>query len=369
MNEQQRTSDKTNEHVDFARRALLMLPIITGLPTTLAGQAMAATSSNLAARALPPRTLPVPDTVGPALQAVIATPYPVGWDVIPQTAAQWNELASLSATAAAPFIAEIYRRFDIRVEKSRIGDVNVFTITPAEIPAANRNCILLHLHGGGNVLYPGESGAGEGMLMAGFGRYKVISIDYRMGPDFPFPASLDDATAVWRALLNDHDPRRMGVFGSSSGGGLTLALMLRAKAEALPLPAAIAPGTPWVDLTGAGDSIMANAFVDNVLVASTGWAGAAAKLYAGTHDLRDPLISPIFGDFSGLPPAILTSGTRDLFLSHTVRTHRKLRHAGIDARLQVFEGQSHAQFLDPFVPETEEAFSEIARFFTLHLKT
>jgi acetyl esterase/lipase len=161
----------------------------------------------------------------------------------------------------------------------------------------------------------------------------------------------------------------MAIFGSSSGGGLTLALMLRAKAEGLPLPAAIAPGTPWVDLTGAGDSIMANAFVDNVLVASTGWAGAAAKLYAGGHDLRDPLISPIFGDFSGLPPAILTSGTRDLFLSHTVRTHRKLRQAGIDARLQVFEGQSHAQYLDPFVPETEEAFSEIARFFAMYLKT
>src|SRR6516162_6932222 len=109
MNEQQRATDKTNEHVDFARRTLLMLPIISGLPTTLAGQAMAATSSNLAARALPPRTLPVPEKVSPALQAVIAAPYPVGWDVIPQTTAEWNELASLSAAAAAPFIAEIYR--------------------------------------------------------------------------------------------------------------------------------------------------------------------------------------------------------------------------------------------------------------------
>ena len=368
MNAQQGATDKTSEHVDFVRRTLLMLPIITGLPTPIAGQTMAATPSNLAARALPPRTLPVPDTVSAALQAVIAAPYPVGWDVIPQTAAQWNALASQSAAAAAPFIAEIYRRFDIRVEKGRIGDVNVFTVTPAEIPAANRKSLLLHLHGGGSVLYPGEAVAGEGMLMAGFGRYKVISVDYRMGPDFPFPAPLDDATAVWRALLHDHDPRGMAIFGSSSGGGLTLALMLRAKAEGLPLPAAIAPGTPWVDLTGAGDSIMANAFVDNVLVASTGWAGAAAKLYAGGHDLRDPLVSPIFGDFSGLPPAILTSGTRDLFLSHTVRTHRKLRQAGIDARLQVFEGQSHAQYLDPFVPETEEAFSEIARFFAAYLK-
>ncbi len=369
MNEQQQRADETSEQVDFVRRGLFMLPIMTVLPTTIAGQTMAATPSNLPARELPTRTLPVPDTVSPALQAVIAAPYPAGWDVIPQTAAQWNTLASQSAAAAAPFLVEIYRRFPIRVEKSRIANVNVFIITPAEIPQANRDCVLLHLHGGGNVLYPGEAGAGEGMLMAGFGRYKVISVDYRMGPDFPFPASLDDATAVWRALVEDHEPRRMAVFGSSSGGGLTLALMLRAKAQGLPLPAAIAPGTPWVDLTGAGDSIMANAFVDNVLVASTGWAGAAAKLYAGGHDLRDPLISPIFGDFSGFPPAILTSGTRDLFLSHTVRTHRKLRQAGVDARLQVLEGQSHAQYLDPFVPETEEAFSEIARFFAVYLKT
>ncbi len=363
-----RTADETIEHIDFVRRTLLMLPIMTVLPTTIAGQARAATSSKLAARELPARALPVPDTVSPALQALIAAPYPTGWDVIPQTAAEWNTLASQSAAAAGPFLAEIYRRFDIRLDKGLVGNVNVFTITPAEIPQAHRNCVLLHLHGGGNVLYPGEAGAGEGMLMAGLGRYKVISIDYRMGPDFPFPASLDDATTVWRALLNDHDPRRMAVFGSSSGGGLTLALMLRAKAEGLSLPAAIAPGTPWVDLTGAGDSIMANAFVDNVLVASSGWAGAAAKLYAGGHDLRDPLISPIFGDFSGFPPAILTSGTRDLFLSHTVRTHRKLRQAGVDARLQVFEGQSHAQYLDPFVPETEEAFSEIAQFFATYMK-
>ena len=109
------------------------------------------------------------------------------------------------------------------------------------------------------------------------------------------------------------------------------------------------------------------AFVDNVLVSNTGWAGAAAKLYAAGRDLRDPLLSPIYGDFSGFPPAILTSGTRDLFLSNTVLTHRKLIQAGVDPRLRVFEGQSHAQFLAPFVPETEEAFSEIAPFLQIHL--
>jgi monoterpene epsilon-lactone hydrolase len=205
------------------------------------------------------------------------------------------------------------------------------------------------------------------MIMAGLEGFEVISVDYRMPPDFPFPAAVDDALAVWRALVADRDPRRMAVFGSSSGGGLTLALMLRARSAGVPLPAAIAPATPWVDLTGEGDSLSTNEYVDNVLVSNSGWLGAAAQLYSSGHDMRDPLISPIYGDFRGLPPAILTTGTRDLLLSHTVRAHRKLRQAGTPAALQVFEGQSHAQYLEPFIPETGEAFREIGDFLGTYL--
>lgn len=104
-----------------------------------------------------------------------------------------------------------------------------------------------------------------------------------------------------------------------------------------------------------------------MIVSPNGWVGAAIPLYAAGHALDDPLISPIFGDFTGLPPAIITSGTRDLFLSHAVRAHRALRRAGVEATLQVFEGESHAQFLEPFVPETEEAFGEISAFLTRYL--
>ncbi|MDQ8003130.1 MAG: alpha/beta hydrolase, partial [Pseudomonadota bacterium] len=93
-----------------------------------------------------------------------------------------------------------------------------------------------------------------------------------------------------------------------------------------------------------------------------------ALLYANGRDLKDPQLSPIYGDFAGFPPAILTSGTRDLFLSNTVRTHRKLRRAGVEADLNVYEGQSHAQYgLNPDAPETREAFTDIARFFDRHL--
>jgi epsilon-lactone hydrolase len=160
----------------------------------------------------------------------------------------------------------------------------------------------------------------------------------------------------------------MAIVGTSTGGGMTLAMILRAKQEGLALPAAIAPGTPWSDLTETGDSYKTNEWLDNVLVSYSGYLSHAAALYANGHDMKDPQLSPIYGDFHGFPPAILTTGTRDLFLSNTVRTHRKLREAGVEAYLQVFEGFSHAQYLfDPTAPETKEAFEEITAFFDRHL--
>jgi acetyl esterase/lipase len=145
-------------------------------------------------------------------------------------------------------------------------------------------------------------------------------------------------------------------------------MVLRAKDEKLPLPGAIAPGTPWADIDEIGDSYATNEWTDNVLVTWDGWLGRAAKLYANGHDMKDPQLSPIYGDFGRFPPTILTTGTRDLFLSNTVRTHRKLLRAGVVADLQVYEGKSHAQYdFDPNVPETKEAFTTIARFFERYL--
>lgn len=329
--------------------------------------AEAPASSSFSPRLLPSRELPVPTTVSAQLQGVIAAPYSPGWDTIPKDAAAWRDLAASSSAAAADAITAIRERFNLQVEKTTMAGVPVFVITPSEIAPANRNRLLVHIHGGGFVLYPGEAGAGEGMMMAGYSKCRVVSIDYRMAPDFPFPAALDDISAVWGVLLASYDPRKIGIFGTSAGGALTLSAVLRAKAEGMALPGAIGPGSPCADLTWSGDTVMANAYVDNALVSRTGWVGAAINLYAGTHDLRDPQLSPIFGDFTGFPPAILTSGTRDLLLSDTVRTHRKLRQAGVNAFLQVFEGESHAQFLTPFLPETAEAFGEIVNFFDSHL--
>ena len=149
---------------------------------------------------------------------------------------------------------------------------------------------------------------------------------------------------------------------------LTLEMVLKAKQDGLPLPGALAPGTPMSDVTKVGDSFVTNAMLDNVLVSPDGFCDAGTKVYANGHDLKDPLLSPVYGDMKGFPPTILTSGTRDLLLSNTVRVHRKLRQAGVEAMLQVYEGQSHAQYYrDDTSPEAKEAFEEIAGFFDKHL--
>jgi acetyl esterase/lipase len=174
--------------------------------------------------------------------------------------------------------------------------------------------------------------------------------------------------AVWKAAVKMADPKNMAIFGSSAGGALTLEMVLRVKQDHLPMPAAIAPGTPMADLTNSGDTFRTNAMLDNVLVAPDASCDKRAAIYTNGHDLKDPMVSPLFGDMHGFPPAILTTGTRDLLLSNTVRVHRKLRQAGVEASLQVYEGQSHGQYSrDVDAPETKEAFEEIAHFLDKHL--
>jgi len=319
-------------------------------------------------RELPPKTVPVPDTVSPQMQKQIAAPLTPTWNVIPTTAEGWKEQVNAGYQATMKALPALRETLGVKVEAMTIDGVKAYSVTPAVIPPENRNRLLVHVHGGCFVSFPGESGTVEAVYMAGFGRFKVISVDYRMPPDHPYPAALDDAMTVWKAATKMARPKNMAIFGSSAGGNLTLAMVLRAKQDKLPLPAAIAPGTPMSDLTGVGDSFQTNAMLDNVLVAYGANCDKRAALYTNGRDLKEPMLSPVYGDMRGFPPAILTTGTRDLLLSNTVRVHRKLREAGVEAVLQVFEGQSHAQYYrDVGAPETKEAFTEIARFFDKHL--
>ena len=134
------------------------------------------------------------------------------------------------------------------------------------------------------------------------------------------------------------------------------------------MPAATFLGTPGADLSKTGDTVYLNEEVDRVLGRYDGFLAATLKLYAGGKDLKDPAISPVYGDFAGFPPTVLLTGTRDMLLSATARTHRKLRAAGVTSELHVYEGMSHADYLLAYpAPETRDALTEVARFFDRHL--
>lgn len=313
--------------------------------------------------------LPVPQTVSPALQQLIALAPQPWWNAHPATPQEWKELVGTVAKGAEAFLPAAREKMGVTVERGTLAGVPIFTVLPKQPSETGHDRVLLHFHGGGYVLNPGEAGTLEAIYMAGFSGMKIVSVDYRMPPDFPYPAAMDDAVAVYRELLKTYPAEKIGVFGTSTGGGMTLALVLRARAEGLPLPGAIAPGTPWTDMTKTGDSYFTNEGVDNILVSYDGWVGAAAKLYANGHDLRDPFLSPVYGDVKGFPPTLLTTGTRDLFLSNTIRMHLKLREAGVPADLIVFEGMSHAQYyMAPDGPETAFHFTQLRDFFENNLK-
>jgi monoterpene epsilon-lactone hydrolase len=324
-------------------------------------------SQEPASRTIPARVLPVPDTVSPVLQKRFQqAPSPA--PAIPKTAEEWKALAA-TPPVVSQMLVGLRNKFGITVVPRMLGGVQCYEITPKAVNPKNRNRLLLGLHGGGNVAGGGENGILESVVVAGLMGYKVIHVDYRMLPDHPFPSAIDDVMAVWKVLITTNKPGNMGVFGTSAGGNLALSLVQRARKEGLPLPGALMLGSPWSDMSKSGDSYYTNDGVDNI--AGTGdFVDTLVKLYANGHDLKDPLISPIYGDFSGSPPTFLVSGTRDLFLSNTVRVQEKLLQAGVPTELVVGEAQSHIGFLIAAVldaPEGVHLYSYVARFFDAHL--
>lgn len=274
-----------------------------------------------------------------------------------RTAAQNEMVLSVMAPRAA--------KIDADVDDREIAGVPTFVITPRGT-AADDPRVFLDIHGGALVMGNGECCRAMGLTSIPRTGVTTWAVDYRMPPDHPYPAPLDDCVAVYRALLADHDPRDVIVGGSSAGGNLAAALILRARDEGLPLPAAAVLLTPEVDLTESGDSFHANLGLDSVL---TSRLMETNLLYADGHDLADPYLSPLFGDFSkGFPPTLLQAGTRDLFLSNAVRMHRALRAVGIPAELHVLEAAPHGGFFGT-APEDDELDREVRRFVDEHWRT
>ncbi len=328
---------------------------------------IAAWAQEASSRIVPSRILPVPGTVSPALQKLLAqAPSPA--PNFPRTADEWKALEKPPADTEQR-LAEAREKFGVTVIPQVMGGVRCYVVKPNAVKPGNRNRLLLGLHSGGWVYGAGDSALDESIVMAGVTGYKTIAVDYRMLPGHPFPAAMDDVMTVWKEVIKLAKPGNIAVFGSSVGGSMVLSLVQRAKMEGLPLPAAVMSGTPWSDLSKTGDSYFANDGVDGTLTYQGFWE-EIAKLYANGRDLKDPQLSPVYGDFTGFPPTYLVTGTRDLFLSNTVRVQQKLLQAGVTMQLEVGEGQPHMGFQDAVsvgAPEGTELYSHVARFFDAHL--
>jgi epsilon-lactone hydrolase len=303
---------------------------------------------------VPVREIPAPDYLSDAARHYLAPqpftpPYPAVDDM-----AGWRAYVDAVDAVIAPMLTQISTQIDAQVKERDAGGARVFDITPAN--AAHGKGVILDLHGGALILCGGELCKIMGMGSAARSGRRVWSVDYRMPPEHPYPAALDDCIAAYSALLQDHTPSEIIVSGGSAGGNLAAALMLRARDEGLPLPAGLILGTPEIDLTESGDSFNTNDGVDPGLRSLM----PVNLLYANGADLTHPYLSPLFGDVKGFPPTILTTGTRDLYLSNTVRMHRKLRAANVPAELHLTEAGPHTGF--PGSPEGAEIDKEINRF-------
>ena len=196
-------------------------------------------------RTIPARTIPTPTTVSPELQRIIAAPWDGSEGPMTLTDADWKTLRKRGDDAQAQALQTTKQQLGVSVTAEKIAGVQAYRVKPAAIAPENRNRILVHVHGGAYVFGGGEAAAGEAVLMAHFGKIEIVSVDYRMPPDFPYPAALDDALAVWKDVAKSRNPGNIGLFGTSTGGGMTLALVLKLKELKLPLPGAIMAGTPW----------------------------------------------------------------------------------------------------------------------------
>ncbi|WP_235748411.1 alpha/beta hydrolase [Nocardia coffeae] len=257
-------------------------------------------------------------------------------------------------------INQMFPAYDAEVEEIDIDGVRVYVITPAGVDPSDRR-VMLDIHGGSFVYGGGQvcraMAVGQTVPMG----VRAWSVDYRQPPDHPFPTPVHDCLVAYRALLEVHRPEDIVVNGASAGGNIAAAMILLARDEGLPLPAAAVLTSPVADLTESGDSWHTNMGIEPTL---TGSPTPAFLLYAGGHDLRDPLVSPLFADFTtGFPPTLLFGGTRDVLLSDTVRLHHALYRAGVPVELHVTEAAGHGMFLGR-APEDRE-YTDIVRDFRL----
>lgn len=252
------------------------------------------------------------------------------------------------------------RRVD--VADMQVGGVPVTRVTPKG-PARRRH--LLHVHGGGFVVGTTRSFVGYLSELALQADATVTSVDYRLAPEHPYPAAIDDCLAAYRALAEEVAPESLALIGESAGGNAVLATLVRARDEGWTPPNAAVLLSPWVDLTFSGDSMRRNEgreiMLDRALI--TGWRDA----YVGDRDPADPGISPLFADLAGLPPLHVQATTAEVLEDDARRLVAKAKADGVDAELVVFDELWHIfQTQVPLLPEANQAFEQIVTFIRDH---
>jgi epsilon-lactone hydrolase len=308
------------------------------------------------------RTIAVPRTVSPEARQYLATP-PWGDGSPPPNIPLWE----LRTTFDSIFkiLTEMARSaYPVEISEQRIGGVRTDLVSPTGVGEGKQERLLINLHGGGFVL-GSPPALVEAIPIANLTKTRVVTVDYRLAPEHPFPAAIDDIVAVYQELLKSYRPKNIGVFGSSAGAILTAESTVRFCQLGLPLPAALGVFSGSGDLSDFGDSMAMYTLFGfwGELLRSFDDSASEVNAYLGGHDAKDPVVSPIHADLTGFPPTLLITGTRDFLLSPTTIFHRALRRSGVDAELFVFEAMPHCHWLAVHLPESKEALEIMADFF------
>jgi len=325
-------------------------------------------SGNLATKGLsvPARVIPVPTTVSPEARAALSMENPYSGRMAPDPGDKeaWvQHVQQIDEMMTQMLKVRFAQDSSVHLTEHNLSKSKLYEITPSNIAADDVGKAILYVHGGGFTTGGGIAAAYAAYSIVNLAKLKIFSIDYRMPPYSPFPAGLDDTVESYRYLLDQFKPEHIAVYGPSAGGGLAASFLLKARDLRLPMPAACVLHSPEADLTEAGDSFETNNGIDSILTRLTN----SIRLYANGYDLRDPYLSPLFGDFTkGFPPTILTSGTRDLFLSNTVLMHQALKRGKIAAELHIWEAMGHGGFYG-MAPEDRELLDEQIRFIRQYL--
>lgn len=277
------------------------------------------------------------------------------------------------ATGSPPVLSETRARYDAMAESMVAEgveyDESELDARPAlwARPAGRTpSRLVVYVHGGGYVA--GSARAYRAMLghLAVAADATCVSFDYRLAPEAPFPAAVDDCVSVYRRLLERRDPAQIALAGDSAGGGLVFATMLRARKDALPMPSAGYGLSVWGDLEGTGGSFTSKAATDPVMTAE-GARGCAAAYLQG-HPGRDPLVSPVHADLTGFPPLLLQVGSTEMFLDDSIRLARRAGEADVRATLEIWPGAFHvwARWAS-VLSEGRAALESAGRFLRTHV--